>query len=230
MTKLLPWVMLPSGWINEGGLKQFRWGGVLGSNAAAALMVLVPILHKADRATGIARVTYNDLELATSLSRTKIAAGLAFLEKQGIIQRSENARSTYVLSKFDPSAGWAKFPALKLYREGRIAFFDELNLRKRAELDALKLWYLFAARRDKEVNIAKVTYDQIEETTGIARDRIKSGLSMLAANGLIHVEQIPSRHSDYGIANAYRLPQIDSSRHMGSTGRGLIDEVTFGEL
>lgn len=229
MSKLLPWVMLPSAWINEGGLQQFRWGKQHGSNAAAALMVLAPIVHHADRATGISRITYSELERAISLSRTKISAGLTVLTDQGVIERTEGARSTYQLCKFDPSSGWAKFPASKLYRDGRIVFFDELHLRKRAELDALKLWYLFAARRDNNANLAKLTYDQIEELSGIARDRIKRGLSLLAANGLVHVEQTPSRHSEYGIANAYRLPQIDSSRHMGSTGRGLIDEVSFDD-
>lgn len=221
--------MLPSAWINDGGLHRLRWTKGHGSDAVAALMVLAPIIHHADRATGVARITYTQLELATSLSRTKISAGLSVLESLGIIERAVRARSTYVVCNFDPSNGWAKFPASRLYRDGQIVFFAELNLRKRAELDALKLWYLFAARRDNSANLAKLTYDQIEEATGIARDRIKSGLSLLAANGLIHVEQIPSRHSEYGIANAYRLPQIDSSRHMGSTGRGLIEEVSFDE-
>ena len=87
----------------------------------------------------------------------------------------------------------------------------------------MKLWYFFAARRDNDANMAKVTYDQIMELTGIQRERIKTGLSLLAANGLIHVERIPSRHSDYGVANAYRLPQIDSTRHMGTSGRTMTE-------
>ena len=227
MTRLLPWVMMPSAWINEGGLRDFRWGGSTGSNDAAALMVLTPILHQVDRLTGTAHLTYSALELATTLSRTKIAAGLTVLENRGIVERAQQGRSNYSVCNFDPSSGWAKFPALGLYRSGQIAFFGEINLRKRAELDSLKLWFLFAARRDHAVNLAKVTYDQIEALTGIPRDRIKGGLSLLAANGLIHIEHIPSQHSEYGVASAYRLPQIDSSRHMGSTGRGLASEADF---
>ena len=42
---------------------------------------------------------------------------------------------------------------------------------------------------------------------GGARDRIKTGISLLAANGMIHVEHVPSRQSEYGVANAYWLPQ-----------------------
>lgn len=221
MSKLLPWVMMPSQWILAGGLKRFRFDEELGAANIAALMTLAPILHRANRFTGIARVTYNDFEVATSRSRSKIAAGLKVLELHGLIEREPEGRSSYQLCNFNPSSGWAKFPALKLYREGRITCFDEFHLRKRAELDALKLWYFFAARRDDEVNLAKATYDQISDLTGIARERIKSGLSMLAANGMIHVEHIPSRQSEYGIANAYRLPQIQGSRHMGTVGRGI---------
>ena len=230
MAKLLPWVMMPSEWIVSGGLKKFLWGGEGGPANVAALMTLAPILHRADRVSGIAHLTYDVLELTTSRSRSKIAAGLVVLEEHGLIEREPAGRSSYRLCEFNPSAGWAKFPAAGLYREGRISFFDEFHLRKRVELDALKLWYFFAARRDNDVNLAKVTYDQISELTGIARDRIKSGLSLLAANGMIHVEHIPSRHSDYGIANAYRLPQIQSSRHMGTVGRGITQYDEFDGL
>lgn len=230
MPKLLPWSMLPSEWINDGGLTHFRWEGQVGSDNLAALMVLAPIVHYTDRETGIARLTYDQLELATSLSRSKISAGIRILENRGLIEREAEGRSTFRLCDLDPSFGWAKFPARGLYRDGRIGFFDELNLRKRVELDALKLWYFFVARRDDSVNLAKVTYDQIADLTGITRSRIKSGVSLLAANSMIHVEHIPSRQSEYGIANAYRLPQVHGSRHMGTVGRGLTELDYLNDL
>lgn len=74
------------------------------------------------------------------------------------------------------------------------------------------------------------TYDQITDSTGIPRDRIKTALSQLAANGMVHVEHVPSRHSEHVIANAYRLPQIECSRHMGTVGRGLAEYDGFGGL
>lgn len=230
MSKLLPWVMMPSEWILCGGLKRFRWEGDKGAANTAALMMLAPMLHRADRVSGTGRMTYDALEAVTSRSRSTIAAGLATLERFGLIEREAEGRSTYKLCEFNPACGWAKFPAQKLYRDGRIVFFDEFYLRKRTELDALKLWYFFAARRDDDVNLAKTTYDHIAELTGIARDRIKSGLSFLAANGMIHVEHIPSRQSEYGIANAYRLPQIQGSRHMGTVGRSITKFDDFQDL
>jgi hypothetical protein len=61
MAKLLPWVMMPSQWIADGGLKHFVWGPEIGANNVAALMAFAPILHHADRESGITRLTYNDL-------------------------------------------------------------------------------------------------------------------------------------------------------------------------
>lgn len=223
MAKVLPWVMMPSKWILDGNLRGFTWAKNEGANNLAALMVLAPILHHMDRQSGNSFLTYDDLELATSLSRHKISDGLQVLKARNIINASHQRRSIYEVANFNPLIGWAKLPARGLYRDGRISFFDELNLRKRSELDAMKLWYFFAARRDNDVNLAKVTYDQISIGTGISRERIKSGVSILAANSMIHIEHIPSRQSEYGVASAYRFPQIDSSRHMGTVGRGFTE-------
>lgn len=117
-------------------------------------MVLASILHFANRSEGWARLTYDDFELTTSLSRTSISSGLSVLESGGIIGRGTHGRNTFLLRNFNPASGWAKFPALRLYQGGQIAFFRELHLRKRTELEGLKLWYFLAARRDNDVNLA----------------------------------------------------------------------------
>ena len=39
---------------------------------------------------------------------------------------------------------------------------------------------------------------------------------------------MPSRRSQFGVANAYRIAGIESRRHMGTTGRGY-DEYDFDE-
>ncbi len=44
-------------------------------------------------------------------------------------------------------SGWAQFPASGLYHDGKITAFEGMHLRRREELDALKLYYLFASRR-----------------------------------------------------------------------------------
>ena len=88
-----------------------------------------------------------------------------------------------------------------------------------AELHALKLYFLFARRRSNDTNMAHLSYDKIEEYSGIERHRIKPAISVLLNAGLIHVERTESRINDRGTANAYRLAYIDSYLHFGTRGR-----------
>jgi hypothetical protein len=72
------WVRLPSKWIEEGHLADLRWKSeeTVGSDNVAALMVLSPIAHNADD-EGLAKCTYDQLCLATGLSRSKVSNGLS---------------------------------------------------------------------------------------------------------------------------------------------------------
>lgn len=227
---LKPWVKLPTGWIQDGGLKDFRWGAGNGSNNAAALMTLAVIAHHADEETGIARLTYDDLCTRTTLSRAKISGGLTALEGKGIISRPHAGRSIFQLRDYDPAQGWGKLPARKLYSLGRISAFQEISLRSPTSLIALKLYFLFVARRDNTTNLANISYDKIMEYSGISRDRIKSGLNVLAANNLVHIEHLPTQHLDVGISNAYRLVHLEPRLHMGTRGRQMISETEGGSI
>ena len=223
MAQLKKWVKMPSSWVEDDGLRAFRWKAGQGADNLAALMSLAVILHHTDDA-GEAVVTYDQICDAASLSRAKVANGLSILDERGLIERHASGRSSYSICNYDPTSGWAKFPALPLYRHGIITAFTDFKLRSPAELDALKLYYLFAARRDRTTNFAKISYDRIEEMTGISRTHIKRGLSTLAANALVHIEHVPRSDSEYGVASAYRLVHLDSYNHMGTTGRGMIAE------
>jgi hypothetical protein len=226
------WVKLPTAWIREKkGLQDLRWTSDQGANNLAALMTLVVIAHHADEDSGVAKLTYDLLSACTALSRAKVAGGLKVLEEKGILTRQRLGRSTFQLADYDPGAGWGKLPARKLYSEaaGHVTFFAGLTLRKAAELHALKLYLLFVAMRDNKSNLAHISYDGIEDYTGIDRHRIKPGLSVLAANGIVHVEHVPAAGSDYGIANAYRVAHIEAYRHMGTMGRGL-DATNLSDL
>lgn len=220
MTRMLEWVRLPNSWIEDEGLKAFRWRRGEGSRDAAALIVLMVITHHADQETGLARLTYEQMLSATQLSKTMIAAGLAILAERGLVEREPAGRSTYRLANFEPNAHYAKLPARRMYAGSVVAAFRFLNLRKAAELHALKLYLLFASRRGNDTNLANISYDKIEEYTGIDREGIRAGLNILAVNGLIHVEQQPSATSEYGISYGYRLVGIDPYNHAGTRGRG----------
>jgi hypothetical protein len=123
------------------------------------------------------------------------------------------------LAGYDVTGGWAQFPASGLYHEGTITAFKELHLRRSAELDALKLFFLFASRRDRRTNMAKITYGKIEEYSAVPHNYVKRALSFLTLHGLVHVERVPSRMNEDGVANAYRLAHLDTRFHMGTRGR-----------
>lgn len=217
------WVRFPSTWIGEQRLKEFKWApGGLGADHVAALMTLIVIAHAVHPETGIARVTYDDLTRRACLSRLKVSRALKVLDDRGLITRpADGGRSVVGLANYD-QVPWAKLPFRGMYEHGRIRAFDDFKLRKVIELDALKLFLLFAQRRDQGTNLANISYDKIEDYTGIARVRIKHAISFLVSHLLIHVEQIPSRQTEFGVSHAYRLVGVDTHIHMGTRGRSMI--------
>jgi hypothetical protein len=217
---MLLWVRLPSKWIGEGGLRYFGWGRGEGANNIAALMVLAALSHHTDN-SGAAFFTYDRACTATGLSRAKVSAGLKVLTERSLIERG-SSRSIFRLSSYDPQEGWAKFPAAKLYRDGAIVPFQGIHLRKRVELDALKLYYLFAARADRKLGAALIAYPAIERYSGVLRNNIRAALSWLAAQGMVHIDHVPSQAGDY-IVNAYRLVHLDSRQHMGTGWQQLLE-------
>lgn len=214
---LQQWVKLPTTWIQDGGLRSFRWGAGGGSAGISGLMVLMVLAHRADPDSGKARLVYDDMTAATGLSRTSVSAGLQTLESQNIITRG--ARSTYQLVDYDPAKGWGKLPARRMYQGEAILAFRDFHLRRVAELDALKAYFAFVARRDNSSNLVMLSYDKIEHYTGIPRHRIKSAISFLSALSLVYVEHMASEANPYGIANSYRIAHVEPARHMGTGGR-----------
>ncbi len=225
--KLSPWVKLPTVWIEEKGLNNYQWGrDGQGSTAIAGLMTLIVLAQHADPETGTAKLTYDQLTQATGLSRSKLSDGLDLIEANEHIVRGVEGRSTYGLEDYDPERGWAKLPARGLYSGGRLGAFQHFKLRQMAELDAIKAYLTFAARRDRDTNAAQLSYVKIEEYAGIPPARIKAATSMLAATGLVVIDQLPSTQSEYGISNAYRLTHVEPYQHRGTLGRSEMAAAT----
>lgn len=210
------WVRLPTQWIEAGGLRQFSWAQN-GVEGLAALMLLLVIAHQADQETGIARVTYDHLHTATGLSRTTISGGLGILE-QRLIEKL--GQSIYKLKDFDPNR-FGMTPAKRLYNtKGEVVFFLELSRRKAVELNAMKFYLLMIARRDRKTNHAHITYDSIQEYTGLTRDEIMKARNFLASTSMVYTEHLRS-NIDYRTSNAYRIAHLDSYRHMGTSARDM---------
>jgi len=171
---MLDWVRLPSAWIKDKRLRELSWKDDAGSNNTATLMVLAVIAHHTNPETGTAFLTYDQLTQHTGLSRTKVARGLSVLAEMGLIDRNEGGRSACLLRDYTKDFGWSKLPARRLYNaDGEVQFFHDLHLRSRTELDALKLYFLFAERRSNASNLALISYDKIVEYTGIDRTAVR---------------------------------------------------------
>lgn len=209
------WVRLPTRWIEQKGLIDFAWVTGGGGDQIAALLTLIAIAHRTDE-KGIARITYDEIERATNVSRAKIAGGLDVLETRKLIQREPDGQSTYLLEDFDLKSGWAKLPARGLYRNGMMGFTQQFRLRDRTELNALKIYLLIVSRRSRDLNMALLNYETISNYTGLQRHQIKRALGTLNLCGLIQIERVRSWESDIGKANAYRLSHLDSNRHQGT--------------
>jgi DNA-binding transcriptional ArsR family regulator len=220
---------LPTQWIERKRLTEFTWVKGQGGSQIAALITLIAVAHRTDE-EGIARMTYDEIEYVTGLSRATVAAGLDVLEARGLLIREPEGQSTYRLADFKLVEGWAKLPAKGLYDRGALSFAQNFGKRSKGELFALKLYLLFVSRRDRKLNLALLNYTSITEYTGLQRHQIKQGLSVLALNGLVHVERMASWESKIGKASAYRLTHLDSYRHRGTTDIDQILEAgTMGE-
>lgn len=227
MTQLLSWVKLPTAWIEDGGLKEFKWLPGSGADNIAALMTLMVLAHHMKPDDGSVFLTYDQLCEKASLSRAKVSNGLTILKNLGLIGSTTERRSTYFIENYDPKVGWAKLPAKGLYTHGGIQAFRAFQLRQKAELNALKLYYLFVSRRDRQTNLAKIGYEKIEDYSGVRRNDIKAALSLLVVNSLVYAERVQSLIYDDGVANAYRLVHVNPRRHMGTSGRGTDEIDTF---
>src|SRR4051812_23612968 len=85
VSQMQAFTKLPSAWIENEGLKAFRWANG-GSDNIAALMTLAVIAHHIDAATGIAHLRYDELSDMASIARAKVSAGLKLLASQDIVE------------------------------------------------------------------------------------------------------------------------------------------------
>ncbi len=219
---LRTWVRMPSQWIDDMSLRELKWNRNTGSANVAALMVFTALVQQADEATGKVHLPYDQLQLATTLSRSMVSKALAILEKMKLIVRSQDQRSSYVLADYNAPeiGGGAKLPAKRMYSpSGSISFFQAFRLRNRVELDALKLYFLFVGRRGTDTNAANISYEKIVLYSGVEKNAIRTAISFLIEHLMIQTEQQPSSSNEHAIANAYRISGIEPRRHAGTTGR-----------
>lgn len=228
MTPTLKWGRFPSDWVGERKLRKILWK-TYGTQSIAALRVYLVLAHRLIESDGVVKASYDEIEVAANLARQSVANGLDLLSELDLIERAANGRGTYRFVHYDPQRGWAQVPSRPLYLNGGFRPFSDWTMRKKAELDALKLYLAIAAGRDTELNETFTKYENIRKATGIPDARITTGLSVLTVSGLIHV--IERERVGLGTSRSYRMVGLDTRRHPGTTGRnGMILAVGAADL
>lgn len=219
---MMTWAKMPSAWIEKGRLGEISWKDY-GTEGIMALRAYIAIVQRIEvgNSTGTVKATYDELCLATNLSRTSLAKGLQHLQNLGLVQRySGGKRSHYKLVDFNAEEGWAKLPAQTLYDGyGEIPAFRTWTCRSRAELDALKAYLLIASRRDRDTNAAYITHKQFNSYAKIPKTRIRNALSMLVEWGLVFADQQKRSYPEPGFTVSYRLFGLFPHQHNGTVGR-----------
>lgn len=206
----------PSGVGALPGLSYLRWGTHKGSGTAAIMLLfaLTILSNRGQMKTGLRTsnwviASYDELEESTLLSREMIAKGLKLLRELGAItSRREGNRCAYELQGIDTDGSWCALPQAHLEQSTKtlrlLAGLRE-TIKRRTPLDAMKLYMLFLAFRERKSNAASLSYERIREYTGLRREQISIAVQMLVAAGLCRIsteDEIPlqrgqRRHNRY---------------------------------
>jgi hypothetical protein len=226
------WIKIPTKWVidtDKAILKKMKWVGINKAHNTAALMVYIAIAHSINdipargrENIGEAILSYTELVDITSLSRALVVGAINVLINENLITKSTSGKvNRYAIVGYEEMYGWGKLPAKKLYGSGleKITAFKNFHLRKKVELDAMKIYFLALALRNNQTNYAQMTYEKITEYTGIHRNDISSATSFLVASELIRINQIESKNNENQFINIYRLVGLDSYNHVGTKGK-----------
>ncbi|PAY03171.1 hypothetical protein CKO50_01195 [Pseudoalteromonas sp. HM-SA03] len=229
------WSRMPSYWIRDENslpLSKMKWTGCNKADQIAALMIYIVMVHHAnDEPTtkhpevGTCELTYTRLSDITGLSRAKIAGGLRVLLNLEIIEDISVGRNNiFKITNFENRSGWAKLPAKGLYSKdlSRIEAFHSFHLRRKNELNAMKVYLVILALRSDAKNYAIVSYDKLSMYTGIHRNELKSAISLLINLNLLQVDSGVSDMNEYATVNMYRPCYLEPHKHRGTIGRKML--------
>jgi DNA-binding transcriptional ArsR family regulator len=193
IAKLLPWRAMPIEPLIP-MLPLLKWraeNGLPASRNAAALILYVTLVFVAERKLHGTTLlgyrsgpTYTELERLTGLSRALISAGLKrLLELELIEARGSRQDRTYLIDM--EGKRWFKLPSVTLFDGGRITPFQQLTLRSKLDLHALKLYVYLASVRDNSRMFSMSAHETIHEKTGIPEGDIRRAHSLLISVGLL---------------------------------------------
>lgn len=203
------WFKVPSESVLE-ALPEMLWRPNQERSAAsetAALMVYVALVFSSELGewplppgAQISAASYDDLQVATGLSRKLVANGLARLIELTLIEPiGSHQKRRYLIVWKGVTGGWFKLPCQAITREQKIMPFANFTLRSKHELHAMKLYLYLAARRRNERQDSLASYETINRAIGIPEKDIRKAISLLIGVGLLR-----SVHRDHEVElNSY---------------------------
>jgi hypothetical protein len=229
---LKQWVQLPHQWVYAKKLTSLSWQEHK-AVGTAALLVLIPLAHRSDLAPqdadGWVKLPFAELTELTGISKPLLEPAFSLLEKLEIIQRKRPGGGKANLYRITPNQlvkeveTYAALPCRSMYSTDRrrLIPLKDFRLRSRAELDALKVFFLLVAMRDRKTNATRANYETISGYTGVHKNRIRTAISLLLNAPLIHLEELdagddPEMHTSH----LYRIVGIVPRLHAGTRSTG----------
>lgn len=184
--------------------------------------------------TGCARLTLDDLEALTGLSRPMVVAGLRQLRQLDIIEVLEKRPAVYHIKAYESARYWTRLPRAPLYGHPsarHLATLAAMPIRQGVTRHALQLYLYLASIRDRNSDKATVSFAQMQQTLDLSRRAISRGISMLVAHDLIGVrsgstsaetnERSTSVYWLLGRVESQDAPEADANA--GSAGSSFMD-------
>jgi len=189
------WFKVPSKSVLE-ALPEMLWRPIQERSAAsetAGLMVYVALIFSSEigesplpHGLQLSDASYDDLQVATGLSRKLVANGLARLIELALIEPiGSHQKRRYVIVWKGTTGGWFKLPCQAIAREQKIIPFANFTLRSKHELHAMKLYLYLAACRSNGRQDSLASYETIHDRIGIPEKDIRKAISVLIGVGLL---------------------------------------------
>lgn len=185
---------MPTEWIDDGTIGTFQWNQDR-STGTAALIIFFTLCHYAALyasnpfidAVMATRLTYDDINHLTGLSRKLISKGLSRLEAAGMISRLDDSSGRYAISGLDSGQRWAKLPCRALLSPAKTSFhpFLSFTLRSLHELNAMKLYLYYVGIRDRKHPYSASKYETICRRVIVSERHIPGANALLVATGLL---------------------------------------------
>jgi len=208
-----PWSKLPSWWFRPGeeALIELEGGQQAGISQAALRVYLgLAAAERKDAAGFEVQASFSNLEDLTHLSRVMVLRGIHRASLAGLITYTPGGRripSTFELVRPDDGAGgWAKLPRREVLER-----VPRLPHRGANALIALKLYLILLAGRHNDNTVVALKHLTLREKSGAQTNQIRSAISLLANEGLIHVIA-DDTGDDYRVQKYQIVGKLDAPR------------------